>query len=278
MSIVIITGAARGIGAACVQALTDRAPLLAVDLRGDRLEQTVYPLRRKGIEIDTFVADLTSPDAVAELAQRAEQAGGCSGLVHAAGLSPTMADARRIFEVNLFASARLVDALEPTLRPGAAGVLVASQAGTLMSAALARENESLFEGPFDHDADNDAYDEIVAACGAMAEQSAGAYGLSKRGVQLLAISRARSWGAHGARLVSLSPGIIDTEMGSAEFETFTESMQANMDCTPVGARRGRADEIASVAAFLLSDAASFVSGSDVLVDGGSTHQMLSGAS
>ncbi|MBW2500165.1 MAG: SDR family oxidoreductase [Deltaproteobacteria bacterium] len=272
MGMIVITGAARGIGAACARALAGRAPLLIADLRSDALEQEAASLRTQGHEVETCVGDFVADGMVEALAQRAAEAGGCEGLVHAAGLSPEMGDARRIFEVNLFASATLVDALEPHLKPGAAGVLIASQAAELLAGGLSAEQEALLEAPFAAD----AYERLVDACGALASEPQGAYGLTKRGVQLLAISRAPAWGARGGRLVSLSPGIIDTDMGEIEFAAREATMQAIVDHTPVGGRRGRADEIAAVAAFLLSDAASFVSGSDILVDGGSTYQILRG--
>jgi len=93
-------------------------------------------------------------------------------------------------------------------------------------------------------------------------------------VQRLAVARAPAWGARDARLVSLSPGVIDTEMGRSELAAQTAAMESIIAATPVGKRMGRAAEIASVVAFLCSDAASFVSGVDLLVDGGSTNQLL----
>jgi NAD(P)-dependent dehydrogenase (short-subunit alcohol dehydrogenase family) len=232
-------------------------------------------LRSEGRRVESVVCDLTAEGAIASLAERVEAAGGLTGLVHAAGLSPTMGDARRIFEVNLFATARLVDALEDHLRPGAVGVLIASQAAQMIASGLTADQAAALEAPFASDTP-DAYERLVRVCGALGENPSGAYGLSKRGVQLLAISRAPAWGARGARLLSISPGMIDTEMGSDEFEAHTEAMQSILDRTPVEARLGRAEEIAAVADFLMSDAASFMSGSDLLVDGGSTNQVLRG--
>jgi len=113
-----------------------------------------------------------------------------------------------------------------------------------------------------------------AALGADALDGGTAYGLSKYGVQQLVIARAGDFGRRGARLVSLSPGIIETPMAAAEMEAHTEAMQAIIGMTPVGARRGRPEEVGAVAAFLCSPEASFISGSDVLVDGGSTGQLL----
>jgi NAD(P)-dependent dehydrogenase (short-subunit alcohol dehydrogenase family) len=181
-----------------------------------------------------------------------------------------MADARRLFEVNLVASARLVDALEAQLVEGAAGVLFASQAAHLIARVATAEIDALLDAPLRPD----LYERLAAQAGLLATSPGGAYALSKRGVQRLAVARAPAWGARGARLVSLSPGVIDTAMGRQEMSVQTAAMQAIVASTAVGKRMGRPEEIASVVAFLCSDAASFLSGVDVLVDGGSTQQVL----
>ena len=120
----------------------------------------------------------------------------------------------------------------------------------------------------------DFYARIVELAGSeFAGSPGGAYALSKRGVQRLAVSDAPAWGARGARIVSLSPGIIDTGMGNQEFAA-QPFMKTMVETTPVGVRMGRPDEIAAVAAFLCSPQASFVTGVDWIVDGGSTYQLV----
>lgn len=95
-----------------------------------------------------------------------------------------------------------------------------------------------------------------------------AYGLSKLGVQLLVENRAENWGEKGARIVSLSPGIVNTQMGQQEASQ-QEEMAAMLERTPIQ-RQGEPTEIANVVAFLISDAASYITGTDILVDGGTT--------
>ena len=265
--VVVVTGAASGMGLASAEALAAQSALLLVDLRAEPLVRTAERLR-----CESIAGDLCDVATLRAVADRSAALGGCRGLVHGAGLSPAMADARRLFEVNLAATARLVDALEPHLVAGAAGVLFASQAGHLIARAATPEIDALLDDP----ERPDLYDRLAAAAGPLATSPGGAYALSKRGVQRLAVARAPAWGARGARLVSLSPGVIDTEMGRRELSVQTAAMQAILAATPVGARMGRAEEVASVVAFLCSDAASFVSGVDLLVDGGSTQQVLRG--
>jgi NAD(P)-dependent dehydrogenase (short-subunit alcohol dehydrogenase family) len=176
-------------------------------------------------------------------------------LVHTAGLSPTMADAARVLAVNYDASVRLTDAILPHMAEGACAVLIASSSG--------------------YDAKALGYDDAISALGAaddasplldIATNSGFAYMLSKRGVQMLVERMAPAFGARGARIMSISPGLIDTAMGRAEQKAHP-NMDVMLQKTPLG-RYGTAEEIATVATFLCSPAASFVSGSDIKVDGG----------
>jgi NAD(P)-dependent dehydrogenase (short-subunit alcohol dehydrogenase family) len=263
--VLVVTGAASGMGLASAETLAPGHALLLLDLRADPLAQAA---QRLGCE--SIAGDLCDAETLRRLVERVGAAGGCSGLVHGAGLSPTMAEAKRLFEVNLVATARLVDALEPLLLRDAAGVLFASQAAHLIARVASPEIDALLDDPLHPD----LYDRLAAAAGPLATSSGGAYALSKRGVQRLAVARAPAWGARDARLVSLSPGVVDTEMGRSELSAQTAAMESIIAATPVGKRMGRAAELASVVAFLCSDAASFVSGVDLLVDGGSTNQLL----
>ncbi len=260
-------------GFACARALAPRGALLLVDVRAARLVEAAEKLAADGARCEVIAGDLCDSGVIRAIASGTAGLGGCAALVHSAGLSPTMGDASRIFAVNLVASAQLVAALEALLLPGAAGVLFASQAAHLAARGVSARVDALLDTPLAPD----FYAQLVAATGALASSPAGAYALSKRGVQRLAVARAPAWGARGARLVSLSPGIVDTEMGAQEMAAHSAAMQAIVAATPAGARMGRADEIASVVGFLCSEAAGFVSGIDLLVDGGSTHQILRGA-
>ena len=269
---VLVTGAGGGIGLACARALAGAGTLLLQDLDLRRLASAEQALASEGIKAQTIAGDLCDPAHRAALVEAVARAGGLRALAHTAGLSPTMADARRIFAVDLVATVQLVDALLPALRPGAVAVLIASQAGHLIAAAATPEIDAILDAPLAPD----AHARLVALCGPLASAPGGAYGLAKRGVHRIAVARAAAYGAAGARIVSLSPGIIDTGMGRAEQVAHGAATAAIVAKTPAGQRLGRPEEIAAVVAFLCSDAASFVTGVDWLVDGGSTHQVLSG--
>ena len=283
---VLVTGAAGGIGLACARALAgasfaqraegERRPaagtLLLQDLDLRRLASAQHELASEGIEAQMIAGDLCDPAHRSSLLEEVVRAGGLRALAHSAGLSPTMADARRVFDVDLVATVQLVDALLPALVPGAVAVLIASQAGHMIAAAATPEIDAILDAPLAPD----AHARLVALCGPLASAPGGAYGLAKRGVHRLAVARAARYGAAGARIVSLSPGIIDTGMGRAERSAHSVATDAIVAKTPAGRRLGRPEEIAAVVAFVCSDAASFVTGVDWLVDGGSTHQVLAG--
>jgi NAD(P)-dependent dehydrogenase (short-subunit alcohol dehydrogenase family) len=171
-----------------------------------------------------------------------------------------MGNASAMFSVDLIGSVHVVNAFEGIMAPGGSAVLVASMAGRAMPAGDATMH-AMLDDPLAEGA-------IEAFIGSpqVGGDSGLAYAWSKRGVVRLASRLAAPWGRRGLRINSVSPGSIDTPMGQLELAA-QPMMSGMLEQTPAG-RLGRPDEIAAVIDFLLSDDASYVTGTDVLIDGG----------
>ncbi len=183
--------------------------------------------------------------------------------MHTVGVSPEMADARTVIEVDLVGSVRVTDAMFPLVEPGSSAILFGSIAGySDVDPAI----EKLLCDPL---ADG-LFSAIEQALGRPVD-SATAYVLAKRGVMRLVERLATPWGAKGGRVVAISPGLIDTPMGRLELERQPIIPQM-IELTPVKRPEsplpGRVGEIAALVAFLESDGAGFISGCDIRVDGG----------
>ena len=248
MTTAVVTGAASGMGRACIDRVRPLADVVvAVDLTAPEIEDTV------GV-----ACDVSDPDAVAALVARVQELGPFRALAHAAGISPTMADARRVFEVDLIGTQLLLDAFEDLVVPGSAAVCFSSSAAYQIAPYVDDDHEALLSDPM-------APDFLDNAAGTFSDSGL-AYGVAKVGVIRAAARAAVRWGPRGGRVNSVAPGLINTPMGRQEFEQ-QPIMQQMLDGTPVG-REGEPNEVAATVGFLLSDDASFISGIDVLVDGG----------
>ena len=252
--VAVVTGAAGGMGSAIAQAFArEGRPLILADLQAGPIETLVEQLASPA-PAAVVAGDVTEAaypaQIIAALAGRK-----ISTLVHAAGVSPSMADGRRVFAINFTATAALVETLLPHMAPGGVIVLIASNSGQILARPFFdRIVRKLLKGK----------QPLLARL--MLRNSRLAYPLSKRAVQLYAPAMAPACGEFGVRIVSLSPGIIDTAMGRLEAQAGPE-MAKMIAVTPLK-RSGQPDEIASVVAFLASPAASYINGTDILVDGG----------
>lgn len=253
----VVVGGGGGIGLACARALGGR--LLIVDLHQDRLDAAKAELAEEGIEAETVACDVSSREAVAAAAARAAELGPLGALVHTAGIAPPIfTDGPRILEVNLFGTINVLDAFEPLVTTGSAGVCFASISA---HRGFIFEHDELLRDPT-----AEGFVEALEARVPLVGNPVDAYTASKRAVVLMVERRSFDWGRKGGRLLSLSPGFIaDTQMGSVVDES--KLIVPYAELAAVG-RTGRSVDIARVVKFLCSADAGYLSGTDILVDGG----------
>jgi NAD(P)-dependent dehydrogenase (short-subunit alcohol dehydrogenase family) len=253
-STAIVTGAAGGMGSQCARLLTRDGwrRLLLCDLDAARLEVIAGPLRAEGAQVSILaddIADHRFPTRL--LKQLGDQALGA--FIHAAGVAPQTTTIARIFEINLDASLRLLAAVGPRIAQGGVALLFASIAAYL---PVTPEAEAAFENPI--------APEGSASLRHFAADQNQAYLLSKRAIMATVKREARAFGERGVRIVSVSPGLIDTAMTRGVENDLTRALLGKAAI----ARMGRSEEVAEACVFLCSPAASFITGCDLRVDGG----------
>jgi NAD(P)-dependent dehydrogenase (short-subunit alcohol dehydrogenase family) len=272
--IAVITGACGSIGQAGARLLGMEQDLVLTDVNGAKLESLVAQLRDEGYTIAGSVAGNLEDDAVIDaLVATQREAGTLAVLLHTAGFSPALADWQPILIINLVAIEKLPRAIEPSLTSGSVAVLIASMAGHI--AAIRPELDALMADPLAEGFLERSRMLLEKVC--IPDDPFGlktvAYFASKREVIRICERRAPGWAKRGARIVSISPGIIWTPMARKEAEDNAMSL-AVVEATPVG-RWGTAMDIANAVRFLASDSASFITGCDLRIDDGVSPAMNS---
>lgn len=253
----LITGGAGGLGVATGNKLKDYKIVVA-DYSEDVVNTAVENYKKKGIEAVGFKSDITSEEEVKNLIEFTKKQGVFGGLVHTAGVSETVNDVDKVFNINLKGTALIVDAVYEIVEKDSSIVLFSSMMGHTVP-----END-LYDGALRNPLAEDSLDIVKQV---VKDDSNIMYNFTKRGVLLITQDNAMRFGKKGSRINSISPGVIMTKMGLKAAEEHPEIIANMISMTAMG-RTGEPDDIADVVKFMLSNDARFMTGADILVDGG----------
>ncbi len=262
-NVIVVIGPG-SIGLAIARRVGAGATLLLADRRQDLAEAAADTLGAAGFAVATHGVDIASRASVQALAERAAALGPVHGLIHAAGVSPSQATPDTILKVDLYGTALVLEAFGRVIEPGGAGVVIASQSGHRLPPLTAEQDAALATTPAD------ALLALSMLQPDQVQDALHAYQLSKRGNALRVRFEALRWGRRGARLNAISPGIVITPLARDELNGPRGAGYRNMIESSPARRAGTPDEVANVAALLMGPDGGFITGSDVLMDGGTT--------
>ena len=258
--VVVVIGAG-GIGQAIARRQGSGRSVLLADLNEETLGAAAAAMRAAGHGVDTQRVDVSSRESVRALASAAER-GDVVQVVDTAGLSPVQASPRAILAVGLLGVALVLEEFGRVIAPGGAGLVVSSMAGHMLPPLEPSQEDALAHTPADELLHLPFLGEEAVP------HSAAAYAMSKRANHLRVQAEGVRWGDRGARVNSVSPGIILTPLAQEEMASEGGQVYRSMIDASAAGRVGTTDEIAAAAAFLLGPEATFVTGSDLLIDGG----------
>ncbi len=264
MKDVIIVLGAGSIGQAIARRVSAGKHVVLADLRQENVDAAAKVLGDAGFDVSTARVDVSSRASVHALVEVATAIGAVTGVIHAAGVSPTQASPATILKVDLYGTALVLEEFGDVIARGGAGVVIASQSGHRLPALTAEQNKALATTPAD---------ELLALPMLQPDKVSDplhAYQISKRGNSLRVMAEAVRWGKRGARVNTISPGIIITPLAKDELSgPRGEGYRRMIERSAVG-RAGTPDEVASVGALLMGPDGGFITGSDFLMDGGVT--------
>lgn len=261
--VVVLTGAGL-IGVAIARRVGSGKHLVIADLNLENAEKVAHDLYDAGFETSATTVDISSRESIQALIENAKEFGEITGVINGAGVSPSQAPIEAILKVDLYGTAVLLEEFGQVIAEGGTGVTISSQSGHRLGSLSEEESELLAITPTEELLD------LPMLQPGNVKDTLHAYQLSKRCNVLRVMSEAVKWGKKGARINSISPGIIITPLANDELTGPRGAGYRRMiEKSPVG-RAGTADEVATVAELLMTDRGSFITGSDILMDAGVT--------
>lgn len=261
--VMILTGAGQ-IGMAIARRMGYGKKIVIGDKNPDNAQAVAKIMNDAGYDADAVEMDLSSRESIKNLIVKAQEYGDITMLVNAAGVSPSQAPVEAILKVDLYGTAVLLEEVGKVIREGGVGVTISSQSGHRMPALTPEEDEQLACAPAEELLELDILQPENI------RDTLHAYQMAKRCNEKRVMAESVKWGEKGARINSISPGIIVTPLAIDEFNGPRGDFYKNMFAKCPAGRPGTADEVANVAELLMSDKGAFITGADFLIDGGAT--------
>ena len=263
VNVIVVIGAG-SIGQAIARRVSVGKHVVLADVQQDNADAAAKTMHDAGFDVSTAHVDVSSRPSVQALVKTATSLGEISGVIHAAGVSPSQASPEAILKVDLYGTALVLEEFGNVIIRGGAGVVVSSQSGHRRPPLSAEQNALLATTPVD---------QLLKLPMLQLDQvkdSLHAYQLSKRGNSLRVMAEAVRWGKRGARVNAISPGIIITPLANDELNGPRGAGYRRMIELCAAGRAGTPDEIGTVGALLMGCDGTFITGSDFLMDGGVT--------
>jgi NAD(P)-dependent dehydrogenase (short-subunit alcohol dehydrogenase family) len=264
MTDVIVVIGAGSIGQAIVRRVAAGKHVLLADIRQENADAAAKILFDAGFNVSTATVDVSSRASVHALVESATKIGEITGVIHAAGVSPSQASPETILKVDLYGTALVLEEFGNVIARGGSGIVIASQSGHRLGPLSTEQNALLATTPVE---------ELLALPMLQLDQikdSLHAYQISKRGNSLRVMAEAVRWGKRGARVNTISPGIIITPLANDELTGPRGPGYRRMIEVSAAGRAGTPDEVGTVGALLMGSDGAFITGSDLLMDGGVT--------
>jgi len=264
MTNVIVVIGAGSIGQAIVRRVAAGKHVLLADIRQENADAAAKVLFDAGFNVSTATVDVASRVSVHALVEAATKLGEVSGVIHAAGVSPSQASPETILKVDLYGTALVLEEFGNVISRGGAGIVIASQSGHRLPGLSTEQNTLLATTPVE---------DLLGLPMLQPDQikdSLHAYQISKRGNSLRVMAEAVRWGKRGARVNTISPGIIITPLANDELKGPRGPGYRRMLEVSAAGRAGTPDEVGTVGALLMGPDGAFITGSDFLMDGGVT--------
>ena len=267
--VVALLGAG-SMGMAIAERVAQNRIVLLGDISEKALETSRQKLEYSGYHVETMRVDASDKDSIYAFAKKAKELGNVKYYIHTAGASPNQTNPQHMIKLDLIGSAYALDAFGEVMAKGGAGILISSQTGYMLPQPLTNEEEyALTMTPADE------LSQLPMLQPNVIVNSGIAYIMSKRANQLRVRKAAIDWSKRGARINTISPGVVVTPLAYDEFRAAGEGYQKMIEASAMH-RVGNPAEIANAAQFLLSDQASFITGTDLLVDGGTIAAIKTG--